>query len=171
VEEELNSDSAFPNSQVENIKVKKKNLSCQINSVKKAQNIPYKRPPLRTVIYILYAQYVFPHLIDMVTYLTRYFPFSKIISENYFMHYANRDHVAAKDIMGYDRFLSRRLFIIESQDRDQYFYYLTGHFDKAGKEKDLKELSSALNKRFGAGNVYMDELDLGHYTIKITRSI
>lgn len=115
---------------------------------------------------IIYAEYIFPKLLNIATFLTRYFPFSEFKKEHFF-HYKNRDVRETLDLMEYKSVFSKRLFKYDYLDRDKYFIYYFGKFVGRDKDKSAKLLMHRLHKKFGKNNVYLDAREKNHFQIRI----
>ncbi len=119
---------------------------------------------------ILFLVYVFPRIMDFMTYLTRYFPFSEFY-KGHFFHYNNREVAQTLDLMGNGAFLSEKLFIIDHVEKDRYFIRYFGKFSGSKKDKSKDVVMERLQEKFGENNVYLDQEIKGIFQIRIPNNI
>ncbi len=138
--------------------------------MKKKTKSPVDEYSMGTKLTILFLIYVFPRLMNFITFLTKYFPFSELW-KGHFFHYDNREVAQTLDLLGYGKFLSQKLFILDHVEKDRYFIRYFGKFNGKKKDKSKDLVMERLQKKFGENNTYLDQETNGTFQIRVPNNI
>jgi len=104
-----------------------------------------------------------------ITKLTKYFPFS-LISDRWYLHHKNSDILSVWDALSDALAKTGTYFHVISAKKDEYFVYMNGEFEGKPKKEKIGKFISIVEKKFGAGNVFLRPQDNKLYSIKVTKA-
>lgn len=113
--------------------------------------------------------YLILRFTPILTYLTRYPPFSFFWQDRFF-HYENWDIRFSREKIEEVLFRFGYGIKIIYIDRDQYFLTLSGKFVRLGKKRDIQKNFQEITKRLEEKDMYFKELKKGFYEIKVKNS-
>ena len=107
---------------------------------------------------------------NFFVFLTQFYPFSSLISDDWFLHYKNKPVNDILDEMAKIMWETGLNFSNFDNEVDDNFVYLEGKFERFWKGAGVTTFIKCLKEKYGEDFVYINKLEKGNYKIMISRS-
>lgn len=107
---------------------------------------------------------------NFFVFLTRFYPFSSLVGEEWLLHYKNKPVNDVLDEMSKILWKTGLSFSNYDNGVDENFVYLEGKFERFWKGTGVATAIKYLKEKFGEDFVYITKLEKGSYKIMVSRS-
>lgn len=121
-------------------------------------------------IFLHIAYFFLVTLRNFFVFLTRLYPFSKLINEEFLFHYKKKPVNKVIDEMSKILFKTGLSFSNFDNGADENFVYLEGKFERYWKGENTAAAIDLLKERFG-NYLYINKLENGNYKIMVSRKV
>lgn len=107
---------------------------------------------------------------NLFVFLTQFYPFSKLISEDWLLHYKNKPVNNVLDEMSKILWKTGLNFSNFDNGVDENFVYLEGKFERFWKGAEVATAIGYLKEKYGEDFIYINKLENGNYRIMVSRT-